>query len=132
MRDGEGLTFQLLGGVGARRDGGDIALGGAKPRALLGLLLLDPGRVVALDRLVDAVWAGRPPAQAEVSVRGYVSKLRRALEPDGDGAVLPWRDGGYLVAATPADVDLHRFEAGVEAGLAALGAGRVDEAHALL
>ncbi|HEV7722759.1 MAG TPA: BTAD domain-containing putative transcriptional regulator, partial [Iamia sp.] len=132
MRDGKGLTFQLLGGVGARRDGVDVALGGAKPRALLGLLLLDPGRVVALDRLVDVVWAGHPPAQAEVSVRGYVSKLRRSLEPDGDGAVLPWRDGGYLVVATPEDVDLHRFEAGVEAGLAALGGGRVDDAHALL
>ena len=132
MTDGVGLRFTLLGGVGARRAGVEVALGGAKPRALLGLLLLDPGRVVALDRIVDAVWAGRPPGQAEVSVRGYVSKLRRALEPDGDGSVLPWRDGGYLVAATPADVDLHRFEAGVEAGLAALGAGRADEAHALL
>jgi DNA-binding SARP family transcriptional activator len=132
VTDGDGLRFTLLGGVGARRSGAEVALGGAKPRALLGLLLLDPGRVVALDRIVDAVWAGRPPAQAEVSVRGYVSKLRRALEPEGDGSVLPWRDGGYLVAATPDDVDLHRFEAGVEAGLAALGAGRADEAHALL
>ena len=132
MTDGDWLRFTLLGGVGARRAGVPVALGGAKPRALLGLLLVDPGRVVALDRIVEVVWAGRPPARAEVSVRGYVSKLRRALEPEGDGSVLPWRDGGYLLAATPDDVDLHRFEAGVEAGLAALGAGRVDEAHALL
>ncbi|HEX7133104.1 MAG TPA: BTAD domain-containing putative transcriptional regulator [Iamia sp.] len=132
MTDEAGLGFTLLGGVGARRDGVDVALGGAKPRALLGLLLLDPGRVVPLDRIVDAVWAGQPPAQAEVSVRGYVSKLRRALEPEGDGSVLPWRDGGYLVAASPETVDLHRFEAAVDAGLAALGAGRADEAHVLL
>ncbi len=125
---GEAVDHRLLGEVATTRDGVVVALGGAKPRALLGLLLLDPGRVVALDRLVDAVWAGRPPAQAEVSVRGYVSKLRRALAPDDPDSAIVWRDGGYVVAATRDQVDLHRFEAAVDAGLVALRAERWDDA----
>ena len=39
------------------RQTGPIALGGQRQRALLAVLALSPGRVVATDRLVDLLWA---------------------------------------------------------------------------
>ena len=36
-----------------------------------------------LDRIVDRIWGDTPPARAEVSVRGYVSNLRKALATAG-------------------------------------------------
>ena len=39
-------------------DGRPVELGGAKQRALLALLLLESGRVVSSDRLLDALWDG--------------------------------------------------------------------------
>ena len=38
-----------------------------------------PGQVVTVDRLVDDVWAGDPPATAVNTLQSYVSLLRRAL-----------------------------------------------------
>ena len=57
------MEFRLLGPVEALRDGRPIALGGAKPRALLALLLLHANEVVSRDRLIDALWGERPPAR---------------------------------------------------------------------
>ena len=119
-------TFLLFGGVGARAGDGSAAdVGGPKQQAVLALLLLEPGRVVALDRIVDVLWDDDPPSRPEASVRGYVSNLRRAL--DG-GATIGWRHGGYVIDADPDDVDLHRFERLVDRGDRALRAGRLTEA----
>ena len=55
------MEFRLLGPVEAVRDGRSLALGGAKPRALLALLLLHANEVVSRDRLIEALWP-RPAA----------------------------------------------------------------------
>ena len=102
------VPFRLFGGVGVA---GGAELGGPKQRAVLALLLLEPGRVVSLDRIVDAVWGDDPPNRPEVSVRGYVSNLRAARR---DGVRLARRDGGYVADVDADDVDIHRFERLVE------------------
>ncbi len=53
-----GTEIRLLGPIEAVRDGEPVALGGPKPRALLTVLALDRGRVVSVDRLVEALWPG--------------------------------------------------------------------------
>lgn len=116
-----------FGGVAAVGRSGAVDLGGLKQRAVLALLMLEPGAVVPLERMVDLIWAGAPPARAEVSVRGYVSNLRKALVAAGlgpDGIV--FRDRGYLLKVAPEIVDLHRFEALVEA------AGRLERPSGLV
>ena len=70
-----------------------IAVGGQKQRALLALLLLDAGRVVSVDRLVDALWGERPPRTAPTSLQNFVSQLRKSLGAD----VLVTRPPGYLL-----------------------------------
>jgi class 3 adenylate cyclase/DNA-binding SARP family transcriptional activator len=98
-------------------DGQPIALPAGKPRALLGLLGLETGHVVSLDRIVDILWSGRPPTTAPKVVQSYVSRLRKLL-PTG---VLVTRRPGYLLRLDHGQFDLARFErlrdeAAVESG----------------
>ena len=49
------IEFRVLGPLEVEVDGRAASLGGPKQRALLAALLLDAGRVVATERLIDAV-----------------------------------------------------------------------------
>jgi DNA-binding SARP family transcriptional activator len=99
------IRFRLLGPVEALVDGERTKLPGGKPTALLARLLLEPGRVVAVDTLVDDLWR-EPPASAHKIVQVYVSQLRKALGADA----IETRPPGYLVSAGPEESDLSRFE----------------------
>jgi predicted ATPase/DNA-binding SARP family transcriptional activator len=91
----------------------------AKQRALLICLLLDIGRAVSADRLIEAVWGARPPASAANLLTVYVSQLRRAIGAEA----IETRAGGYAAAIDPDDLDAHRFERLVAEGTAARAAG---------
>jgi DNA-binding SARP family transcriptional activator len=119
------FEVRLLGPVRAVRLGREIALGGPKKRAVLALLLLEPGRVVPTGRLMEELWRGNPPPGAAATLRSYVSRLRAALSPD---AVLEGRGGGYVITVQADDVDAGRFERLVAAGQAALDAGEAAAA----
>ena len=88
------LDIRLLGPITAERDGEAVSLGGPRQRAVLARLALVVGHVVTVDRLVDDVWAGDPPATAVNTLQSYVSLLRRAL---GDADVVR-REGPGLRA----------------------------------
>jgi predicted ATPase/DNA-binding SARP family transcriptional activator len=105
---------------------------GAKPRALLVLLVLHGGRVVASDRLVDGLWGEHLPADPTNALQALVSRLRRALDPTGELALLRSHPSGYLLAVDPEQVDAVRFERLTAEGHAALAADRPDAAAALL
>ena len=76
------MDFRLLGPLEVSRGGDLLELGGPKQRALLALLLLDAGRVVSTDRLIDALWGEQPPRTAATSLQNFVSQLRKLLGPD--------------------------------------------------
>ena len=99
--------MRLLGPVQVVRAGREVGLGGPRPRAVLALLVLEAGRVVPADRLVEDVWRGSPPPGAAKTLRSYVSRLRAVLAPD---AVLEARGGGYVLSVDPDLVDAVRFE----------------------
>lgn len=83
------MQFRVLGPPEVVRDGQVVPLGGPKQRALLVLFLLRPNRFVAADWLVDALWDGRPPPSADITLRTYVAGLRRAVEPHRSPARRP-------------------------------------------
>ncbi|MBG0565837.1 AfsR/SARP family transcriptional regulator [Actinoplanes aureus] len=102
------MEFRLLGPVEARTAAGPVDIGQPRQRAVLAALLVDAGRPVPMDVLIDRVWGERPPAKARHAVQAYVSALRRALS---DGPVELHRAGGGYRIDVPADlVDLRRFE----------------------
>jgi len=53
---------------------------GRRQRRLLALLLVNAGRAVSLDTLIDAVWDEDPPTTAKRQVQNSISTLRRLLE----------------------------------------------------
>ena len=73
------MEFRILGPLQVLDGGRELPLGGAKQRALLALLLLDPNRVVSRDRLIDELWGASPPATAQTALQVYVSQLRKEL-----------------------------------------------------
>jgi DNA-binding SARP family transcriptional activator/DNA-binding beta-propeller fold protein YncE len=107
-------------------NGTSLPLGGAKQRAVLALLLLHANEVVPTDRLIDELWGESPPESAANMLQGYVSHLRKTLEPGrrrGEHEVLVSRPPGYVLQVTPEQVDGARFERLVGEGRALLADG---------
>ena len=132
----ERLEFSLLGPLAVAGELGPLELGAPKHRALLALLLLEPGRVVSVDRLIDQLWHGEPPAAATSTLQAYVSNLRRVLEPNrtagAPATVLVTRPPGYVLDIAPEQVDAARFERNVTAAIEARERGRLDDAGVYL
>jgi class 3 adenylate cyclase len=121
------LEVRLLGPLEASRGGTPARLGGPKPRALLAVLALEPGRVVSVDRLVESLWPGEAPETAAHAVQVYVSQLRKALGP-----VIATRAPGYELELDPERVDVHRFFRLAQEGRAALEGGDPTSAEGAL
>src|SRR5829696_8545115 len=123
------MQFRLLGPLEVTDGTKPLALGGRKPRALLARLLLDAGRTVSVDRLVDDLWGDDVPDSAVKMVQILVSQLRKVLPP----GVLSTRAPGYLVELDDDDaLDLSRFNRIRAEGRAALEAGDAAAAARLL
>ena len=102
------MWYGVLGPTQVRAGGGEeVALGGTGLRALLGMLVVDAGRIVAATRLIDGLYGANPPAGAANALQSQVSRLRRAL---GDPETVEFHPAGYRLAAGPDDTDLHLFE----------------------
>ncbi|MBE3008904.1 winged helix-turn-helix domain-containing protein [Microbispora sp. NEAU-D428] len=119
------LRFELLGPVQVRRNGRPVPLGSPKQRALLTTLLLEPNRVVSIDRLVMAVWDEEPPRSAVANLRTYVNRLRDTL---GEGDRLTARTPGYVLTVHSGELDVTEFADALRQGRQALSAGRPEAA----
>ncbi|MEU5874033.1 BTAD domain-containing putative transcriptional regulator [Glycomyces sp. NPDC047369] len=117
------VVFRVLGPLEVVVAGQADPLRAAKPRALLGLLLANANALSESDRLIDQLWAGRPPSSADTTLRSYVYQLRRRLEPLADVAI-EGRGGGYRLAVPAGAVDADRFTALVAQGRKDLQDGR--------
>jgi predicted ATPase/DNA-binding SARP family transcriptional activator len=97
----------MLGSFEVRTNDGIVAdAPGARLRALLIALALDPGRVVSKAALIDWIWGENPPADAANALQRLASRLRKALP----GGVIEGQTGGYRLTVDPDDVDALRFE----------------------
>ena len=129
---GDFIEFRILGPVGAWVDGRPLPLAAAKQQALLAAGLLTAGRIVSVDRLVDAVWGDETPATAPALIKSYVSALRRVVHRRGSAPVILTRPPGYVFHVEPGTLDLHHFEALVAEGRRAVSADRPAEASRAL
>src|SRR5919199_943261 len=100
------MEFRVLGPLEVRELGRAVALGAAKQRALLGVLLLHPNESISVERLVDELWGDQPPARAHKLVQGYVSGLRKLLGP----ARVVTRSPGYLARVEDGELDALEFD----------------------
>src|SRR3954453_329057 len=119
------MEFRILGPLEVRADGRALPLGGAKPRAVLAVLVLHANQPVSAERLAVALWGEDAPPSAVKTVQVYLARLRKAL---GDPGALVTTPGGYCLRVAPGQLDAERFERQVAAGRDALAAGRGEGA----
>src|SRR6516162_10914268 len=100
------VEFRILGPLEVTDEHVPVSLGGHKHRAVLALLLLRAGEVVATDRLVAELWGEQPPKTATTSLKNSISQLRKLLGP----GVVATKPPGYQLRVDPTQVDLARFE----------------------
>ena len=104
------MEFRLLGPLQVLVDGAPVPLRGAAERALLARLLLEAGRVVPAEHLIDSLWGEDLPANAANALQGRVSRLRSAFRAVGlPEALVVSRRPGYLLEVDPNVLDVHRF-----------------------
>jgi DNA-binding SARP family transcriptional activator len=102
------VEFRVLGPLEAVAGGQPLDLGTPRQRTLLALLLVQAGRVVSYDRLLEDLWDGDPPATARHTLQGYVHRLRRTLGPDAWR--LTARPPGYQLKVATGELDAQRFQ----------------------
>ncbi len=108
------LDLCLLGPLRVSAGGSEVSLGGPRQMAVLARLMVTPGQVVSMEQLIDSVWDGGEPARPHVTVRSYVSNLRRALEPNrrrrAADSCLASSPPGYRLVVEPTAIDWVRFQ----------------------
>jgi DNA-binding SARP family transcriptional activator/pimeloyl-ACP methyl ester carboxylesterase/plasmid stabilization system protein ParE len=126
------VQFHLLGPLEVTRSGRALAVGGARTRAVLAMLLLDANRVVATDRLVDELWPEHGQERGAANLQVRLSELRRALRSVGEADRLVTRPPGYMLRIATDELDVLTFEELVRAGREALSHGQAAQASQLL
>jgi len=116
------LRYRILGPLEVTEDDRRIGIPSTQQRRLLAMLLVDAGRTVPGDRLIDGLWADSLPSDPAAALRTQVSRLRRRL---GAGAEdLATEECGYQLNARADQIDARLFEC-------LLRDDRVEEALAL-
>jgi DNA-binding SARP family transcriptional activator len=110
------VEFRILGPLEVVHEGRSLALGGGRERTLLSLLLLSANQVVAVERLAEDLWAGRPPEGASHALRVYMSRLRKSLREAGGDEMLVTQPTGYVARLETGALDATRFDALVAEG----------------
>lgn len=136
MTEVRSYRFGILGPVVACDSVRFMELGAPRQRAVLAALLVTPGRVVSVDRIMFALWEERCPSNAMISLQSYVSNLRRILEADSPprrrDRILRRQPPGYVLAIEPTQVDAHLFEQAVRAGRRLAGERKFESAIRML
>src|ERR1700741_2038003 len=128
------MDFRILGPLEVLDDGRSVAVGGARQRALLAVLVIHANETLGTQRLIDELWEERPPASATKTLQVYISRLRKVLGPSGvgDPEMLVTRRNGYELQIGLERIDSYRFEQLIVAGRRELVAGRPERAISLL
>lgn len=121
------MLYRILGPLEVARDTEPLPLA-PRQRVVLSMLLLEPNRVVTVDRLVDAVWDAAPPPTAKEQIRICVSSIRRRMNAGGMPNPIVTRPPGYFIQATEENLDLLAFESLVSSSRAEVARHRHVEA----
>jgi DNA-binding SARP family transcriptional activator/tetratricopeptide (TPR) repeat protein/DNA-binding XRE family transcriptional regulator len=110
---GEGLWLATLGPLEVWGDGRLLSLGPPARRAVLGLLLMDPGVLVRRDAIVDVLWGDSPPRTAVGLVQAHVSRIRKLLSAHSrfgaDEEAIDSAGGAYRLTVSGQEMDLLVF-----------------------
>ena len=115
------VRFNILGSLEGWHGEQRLKLGSPTQERVLVTLLLAPGRMVPVSRLVTAAWDDEPPQTAAHQVRKAVATLRNRI-PRGSELIVT--DGsGYRIVLDEDQLDLHLFNLHARLARDAVAAG---------
>ena len=91
------VEFKILGDTQVLVDGRPLGIGGPRTRAVLAMLAVSAGKIVAADVLQDELWPGQPAGRAAANLQVRMSELRGALQGGWPGSA-----AGYAATGVPA------------------------------
>jgi predicted ATPase/DNA-binding SARP family transcriptional activator len=103
------VRVEVLGPLRLIVDGEAVEVRGPKRRAVLALLALAEGRVVAVDTLVDALWPAEVPESGRQAMHTHVSRLRAHL--GAAAGRLQTQEAGYRLELGPGELDVAQARA---------------------
>lgn len=132
------MEFSVLGSLRVRENGHDYAPTAPKQRQLLALLVFNANQVVTVGTCIEELWGESPPDTGLSTLQSYVLQLRRILKRvprigslKAARELLQTRDGGYLLAVRPEELDVNLFHGLVRQGRAELGKNDVAASELL-
>src|SRR5215472_7643754 len=130
------LRVGVLGPLRVWRRQAVVDLGPVQQRVVLAVLVLQAGRPVGRQQMINAVWGEAPPRNAVNLVQRHVSGLRRVLEPDRPGhapsSLLTWTDAGYQLTLPAGALDLGIYESELARARVARAGGHLEDAAGAL
>ncbi|MFC6019877.1 BTAD domain-containing putative transcriptional regulator [Plantactinospora solaniradicis] len=122
----------VLGPLAVQRGGAPVEVSSRMQGDLLGLVAIQPGRVVSTDEIVDVLWGEKPPRSCRRLVHTYVAQVRDILEPGRHPRVqtrsLCRVRSGYRLDLDGDELDLGAFTRLTERAAQARAAGDVETA----
>ncbi|GIF78414.1 AfsR/SARP family transcriptional regulator [Asanoa siamensis] len=125
------MEFGVLGALRLVDGASVVPAPNGMPGRILAMLLARRGEPMSIDAIIEQLWPGEPPRTARKTTQVYIHHLRGRLDhPDR----VSFRNGGYLLALAPEELDAARFERLVASAADApveVAADLLDEALAL-
>jgi len=126
------LKIELFGGLSVWRQGELIEeWGSEQPKALLKILLTEPGQVFPHDQLIDYIWPDSDFDQALAFLRARIHNLRQKLEPNSKSShsYIDTVAGGYRFnLRKECEIDTIQFEQSLKEATKAQNSARYCEA----
>ncbi|GHJ37214.1 AfsR/SARP family transcriptional regulator [Streptomyces sp. TS71-3] len=120
------VRFNVLGALEVWHGDRRLGVGGPVNERVLATLLLEPGSVVPVSRLVEAVWGKEPPPTATHQIRKAVARLRRRI-PSGSETIVT-ESSGYRMVLDGHGLDLRLFDLWTRCARESHAEGRLDDA----
>ncbi|MFY1596800.1 AfsR/SARP family transcriptional regulator [Micromonospora sp. WMMD737] len=115
--------FRLLGPVDLVCDDRTVPISGRVSQAVLAALLLEAGRYVQVDRLIEAAWSDDRPAKARTQAQNRVSTLRQTLHAALGHQIIESTGSSYRIRLDGIALDVDEFDRCLRAGTDSIVAG---------
>lgn len=122
------MRFGILGPVECVTAGGQLLVTGPRQQKLLAALLLEAGRTVSIETLIDVVWGHHAPATARNQIHTLVSRLRREFAVEEQAPRIVSGTAGYALYLDGTELDVAVFRDLVAQGYVAQERGDLTTA----
>lgn len=114
MTSASAVTYKMLGPLEICKDDKEYTPTAPKMLQLLAMLLLQAGKVVHIESIIQELWPDGPPRTVRTTMQTYVYQLRKSIEGNqlasNADELLVTRPPGYMLKVSSSQVDVFAFQ----------------------